>query len=159
MTLLHVIILHSTAMDPSTADEGPSPSRQPSSPASRTPVGVKGQVSLSSQRPKVLITPFHSSPIANAAFHSKRTATGNPLGSPVSFFLGTAGCVTTPLFRERPTAAGNSERQAHSSGSSQVTPGKKVQASPSTDKVNRFTLKCYQAVFRICCVLGLHDFA
>ncbi|XP_039875157.1 histone-lysine N-methyltransferase EHMT1a [Simochromis diagramma] len=121
-------------MDPSAADEGPSPSRQPSSPASRTPVGVKGQVSLSSQRPKVLITPFHSSPIANAAFHSKRTATGNPLGSPVSFFLGTAGCVTTPLFRERPTAAGNSERQAHSSGSSQVTPGKKVQASPSTDK-------------------------
>lgn len=131
-------------MDHSGADEGPSPSRRPSSPASRTPVGVKGQVSLSSQRPKVLITPFHSSPIANAAFHSKRTAAGNPLGSPVSLFLGTAGCVTTPLFRERPaaaamaaiatTAAGNSERQAHSSGSSQVTAGKKVQASPSTDK-------------------------
>lgn len=104
----------------------------------------------------MLITPFHNSPIADASLYSKRTtaSSGKPLASPVSLFLSTAGCMTNPLFRERPAPAtaatataeaGSSERQASSSGSSQATAGKKVQANPfvvknASEKVPKLAL-------------------
>ncbi|XP_073322968.1 histone-lysine N-methyltransferase EHMT1a [Pagrus major] len=80
-----------------------------SSPSSGTPVGAKGQAAQSGQRPKVKITPFHSSPIASSdgALRSKRpgAASGKPLASAGSLLQGTPGGLPAPPVRERLTAA------------------------------------------------------
>ncbi|XP_023144429.2 histone-lysine N-methyltransferase EHMT1a isoform X1 [Amphiprion ocellaris] len=130
-------------MNHSEACEGPVPGRIPSSPASRTSVGAKGQAAQSVQSPNVTITPFHNSHIVgnNAARRSRRpVAPGKLLASPGSLFLGTSGQVTAVSVREKPAAtstttaasvtAMNSENQTPSSGSAGATATQKAQASP-----------------------------
>lgn len=101
------------------------------SPSSGTPVGAKGQAAQSGQRPKVKITPFHSSPIASSdgALRSKRpgAASGRLLEQ------GSPGGLSAPPVRERQTAAAWSSAQ-HSpkpgSVPSNTTAAATAQASP-----------------------------
>lgn len=128
-------------MDHSGTSEGPGPGRRPPIPSAGTPMGAKGQVAQSGQRPKVKITPFHSSPIVSSdrALCSKQpgAASGKLLASPGSLFLDTSGRLTAPPVRERPTAAaaGSSEQQTPSSSSVQATTAEKALVV----KVNRYT--------------------
>ncbi|XP_070689889.1 histone-lysine N-methyltransferase EHMT1a isoform X2 [Pempheris klunzingeri] len=117
-------------MEYSGAIEGPGSGRGPSSPSSGTPMGTKGPAAQSGQRPKVKITPFHSSPIASGdgALRSKRPGVlpGKLLVSPGSLFLEAQGRPTAAPVRERAgAAAGGSEEQTPSSGSTQATTGEK----------------------------------
>lgn len=123
-------------MDHSGASEGPGPGRRPSSPSSGTPMGAQG-----SQRPKVKITPFHSSPIVSSdgALRRKRpgAAYGKLLTPPSSLFRDTPGRLTAPPVRERlAVAAGSPVEQTPSSGFLLDTTGAKAQASPLAIKVN-----------------------
>ncbi|XP_076587571.1 histone-lysine N-methyltransferase EHMT1a isoform X2 [Chaetodon auriga] len=122
-------------MDHSGASEGPGPGRRPSSPACGIPMGAKGQAAQSIQRPKVKITPFHSSPIVSSdgALRSRRpgAASGKALASPGSLFRDTPGRLTAPPVRERLTVtAGSSGEHTASSGCLLDTAGAKAQASP-----------------------------
>ncbi|XP_042343678.1 histone-lysine N-methyltransferase EHMT1a [Plectropomus leopardus] len=137
-------------MDHSGASEGPGPGGRPFSSSSGTPMGAKGQAAQSGQRPKVKITPFHSSPIVSSdgALRSRRpgAAAGNRLLSPGSLFVDIPGRLTAPTFRGRPAApvapapgappaaAGSSEDPALSSGSVLATAGDKEQTNPQVIK-------------------------
>ncbi|XP_040898761.1 histone-lysine N-methyltransferase EHMT1a isoform X2 [Toxotes jaculatrix] len=127
-------------MDHSGASEGPGPGRRPPIPFAGAPMGAKGQAPQSGQRPKVKITPFHSSPIVSSdgALCSKRpgAVSGKLLASPGSMFLDAPGRLTAPPVRERlaaaanakaVAAAGSSEEQTPSSGSVQATTREKAQ--------------------------------
>lgn len=122
-------------MDHSGASEGPEQGRIHSSPSAWR---SKGQGAQSGQRPKVKITPFHSSPIAHSdgALHSKRpgAASGRLLESPGSLFVNTRRHVTAPPVRKKlsPAAAAHSSPQTPSSGSD---PGEKPQEGPHVAKV------------------------
>ncbi|XP_060893414.1 histone-lysine N-methyltransferase EHMT1a [Labrus mixtus] len=117
-------------MDPSGASKGPGPGRRPSSPSSGTPMGARSSQAQSVQRPRVKITPFHSSAIlsSDGALRSKRPG----------LFLDTPGHLPAPPVRERlPVAAaggaggaGISDRLAPSSGSTTTSAGEKVQPRP-----------------------------
>lgn len=122
-------------MDYSGASERPGPGRRPSSPFSGTPIGPKGQVAQSGQRPKEKISPFHNSPIVSrdGAVRSKRpgAASGKLLASPGILFQNTPGRLTAPLVRERlAAAAGSSVEHAPSPVSLLASTGAKAQASP-----------------------------
>ncbi|XP_044218862.1 histone-lysine N-methyltransferase EHMT1a [Thunnus albacares] len=133
-------------MDLSGASEGPGPGRRPSSPSP----GAKGQAAQSGQKPKVKITPFHSSPIASSdgAVRSKRLgpAYGKPLAAPGSLFPGTSGRLPAPPVRDRVSAAaaagagagagaaGRPATQTPSSGSVQATSVEKAHTSPAVVK-------------------------
>lgn len=129
-------------MDYSGASERPGPARRPSSPSSGTPIGAKGQVAQSGQRPKEKISPFHNSPIVSrdGAVRSKRpgAASGKLLASPGILFQNTPGRLTAPLVRERlaAAAAGCSVEHAPSPVSLLASTGAKAQASPLVVKVN-----------------------
>ncbi|XP_038559386.1 histone-lysine N-methyltransferase EHMT1-like [Micropterus salmoides] len=132
-------------MDHAGATEGPGQARRPSSSSSGTPMGAEGQTA---QRPKVKITPFHSSPIASSdgGHRSKRSGAvfGKPLASPGSLFLDTPGGLTAPPVGQRLAAsaaaaaaaasaaavasasAGSPEGQTHSSGTLFATTGEKT---------------------------------
>ncbi|XP_069576175.1 histone-lysine N-methyltransferase EHMT1a isoform X1 [Brachyistius frenatus] len=111
-------------MDQSRAHEGPAPGRRPSSPASRTPSGARGQAVQSSQRLRVAITPFHSSPIVGS--RRPAAAHGKPLASPGGLFLGSLGGLMGPAVRDRPAAAaGSSDKQTSGSGSAPSAAGQK----------------------------------
>ncbi|KAF1388915.1 hypothetical protein PFLUV_G00067880 [Perca fluviatilis] len=108
-------------MDHSGSSEGPGPGRRPSSPSSRAPMGAKGHAAQSGQRPKVKITPFHSSPIVSSdeALRSKRpgAAFGKLLASPGGLALDSLGRLSAPPVRGRLAAAESSGEQTTSSGS------------------------------------------
>ncbi|XP_044051096.1 histone-lysine N-methyltransferase EHMT1a isoform X2 [Siniperca chuatsi] len=107
-------------MDHSGASEGPGPGRRPPSLSFGTPMGAKGQAAQSGQRPKVKITPFHSSPIVSSdgAHCSKQSGavSRKPLASPGCLFLDTPARLTASPVRERLAAAGSSEDQTPRSG-------------------------------------------
>nr|XP_046241618.1 histone-lysine N-methyltransferase EHMT1a isoform X2 [Scatophagus argus] len=139
-------------MDHNGARERPGPGRRPSSPSSGTPIGAKGQATQSEQRPKVKVTPFHSSPIVSSdgALRSKRpgVASGKPLASPGSLFRSPPGGLPALPVRERlaaaaAAAAGSSVQHAPSSGSLLATvgaeaqpPGRKTPKLNPTDSVS-----------------------
>ncbi|XP_054466594.1 histone-lysine N-methyltransferase EHMT1a [Anoplopoma fimbria] len=124
-------------MDYSDAGELPGRGRRPSSQSSGTPVAAAGQAAQSGQRPRVKITPFHSSPIlgddalssSSSSSSSKRPGpgSGRPLATPGSRFLGTLGRLTGPHVRGRLSAAGSSEERPPSSGSVLVSTVEKAQ--------------------------------
>lgn len=131
-------------MDHSGASEGPGQGRTHSSPSAGTSMVTKGQAAQSGQRPKVKITPFHSSPIvrSDGALHSKRpgAASGRLLASPASLFMDTPEHLTTPPVRERLAAAAaarSSQHQTPSSGSDPAATGGKPQEGPHVAKVTR----------------------
>ncbi|CAK6977873.1 LOW QUALITY PROTEIN: histone-lysine N-methyltransferase EHMT1a [Scomber scombrus] len=149
-------------MDHTGASEGPGPGRRPSSPSSSgTPMGAKSQASQSGQKPKVKITPFHSSPIASSdgAVRSKRLgpAYGRPVVASGGLFAGTSGRLSAPPVREKVSsaaaapppppaaaaaAAGKPGAQAPSSGSSQTTSVEKAHTSlPAVKPAGRKSAK------------------
>lgn len=124
-------------MDHSRALNGSVQGRKPSSPASSTPTGSKGQAAQSGLSPRVTITPFHSSPIVSgeAALRSKQlgAAPGKPLSSGC-LFLGKPGFLTAASIRERPAALA-AERQSPSLNSAEAA-AEKAQGSLPVVKVN-----------------------
>lgn len=124
-------------MDHGGASEGPGQGRAYSSSSAMTSMGATGQSAQSSQRPKVKITPFHSSPIVHSGtLHSKRpgAASGKLLASPGSVFLAKPGHLTAPPIRERLAAVAaaprSSKNQTPNSGSEPATTGEKAQEGP-----------------------------
>ncbi len=129
-------------MDHTAASEGPGPCRRPPGPSPGTHTCAQGQAAHGGQRPRVKITPFHSSPIVSGdgALRSKRpgAASGRPLASSGSLFRDTPGRLTAPPVRNRPAAAaaGSSADHPPTSGSVPATTGAKAQPCPLVVKVN-----------------------
>ncbi|KAL7391599.1 hypothetical protein ABVT39_011542 [Epinephelus coioides] len=129
-------------MDHSRAGEGPRPGGRPSTPSSGTPMVAKGQAAQGVQRPKVKITPFHSSPIVNSdgALRSRRlgAVSGKRLTSPGSLFVDIPGRLTAPprgRLAAAASAAGSSDEPTLSSGSVLATTGEKAQISDHVLKI------------------------
>ncbi|XP_035496294.2 histone-lysine N-methyltransferase EHMT1a isoform X4 [Scophthalmus maximus] len=126
-------------MDHSGASEGPGAGRGTPVPSAGPPAGAKGRGAQSGPKPRVKMTPFHSSPIVDSdgALCSKRpgAASGKLLASPGRLLLDTPGRKTAPGVRERPppaaaaAAAGRSEEHAPGPGSAQATMEEKAHAS------------------------------
>ncbi|XP_041644377.1 histone-lysine N-methyltransferase EHMT1a [Cheilinus undulatus] len=110
-------------MDPSGASKSSGTGKRSSSPSSGT-MGAKGAPAQSSQRPRVKITPFHSSPIlsSDGALRSKRTG----------FFLGTPGHMPAPPAKER--LSGASAAGISPSSGSTVSSGEKGKPCPPVVK-------------------------
>ncbi|CAJ1068690.1 histone-lysine N-methyltransferase EHMT1-like [Xyrichtys novacula] len=114
-------------MDPSGTSKGPGPGGRPPSPSSGTLMGAKGAPSRSVQRPRVKITPFHSSPILSNDGTLRSTHPG--------LFLNSPGRLATPPVRESlPAASAAGSSKQPDSDPVLTTTGVKVQPSPPVIK-------------------------
>ncbi|KAM4608028.1 histone-lysine N-methyltransferase EHMT1-like isoform 1-T1 [Polymixia lowei] len=121
-------------MDLGEVRDGLGTGRRPSNPVPGTPTGPKGQRGQSGQKPKMKITPFHSSPIGSngVIFHNKQPGV-EPIktyGSHRGMFFGALTVKPTvhPV-SERVDAAGSLEEQTPSSASK---PARKAKATGKT---------------------------
>uniref|UniRef100_A0A7N6APJ3 Euchromatic histone-lysine N-methyltransferase 1a n=1 Tax=Anabas testudineus TaxID=64144 RepID=A0A7N6APJ3_ANATE len=131
-------------MDHSGGSKGPEKDGTHSVSSAGTSMSAKGQAAQSGQRPKVKITPFHSSPIVCSvgALQSKRpgAASGKLLASHGRLFVDTPGHLTAPTARKRLAAAAtawSSQHQTSCSGSDPALSAEKPQAHPHVVKLSK----------------------
>uniref|UniRef100_A0A8C9YC81 Euchromatic histone-lysine N-methyltransferase 1a n=1 Tax=Sander lucioperca TaxID=283035 RepID=A0A8C9YC81_SANLU len=108
-------------------------------------MGAKGHAAQSGQRPKVKITPFHSSPIVSSdgALRSKRpgAAFGKLLASPGSLALDSLGRLSAPPVRGRLAAAAAAE----SSGGQTPSSGSVLTTTPAARKAPKTSTELRQS--------------
>ncbi|CAG5918525.1 unnamed protein product [Menidia menidia] len=106
--------------------------RQDSDPSDKSsgPAFTKQQGTQTDQRSRLIVTPFHNSPIVtkDASLRIKRLHPGREKASGGGLLLGTPGGGTSA----HPAAASSSEKQIPTSGSPQTTPAGKKTAKPAS---------------------------